>query len=93
MVVPPRDREKRYRVDRRDLEIGTKQELENARSKEEARKRARQNLIRHPSYYDVMPLAKREMTIREEKIKPLKTKRPIRQQQPSTPPGWNSVPW
>lgn len=94
MVVPPRDREKRYRVDRRDLEIGTKQELENARSKAEARKRARQNLIRHPSYYDVMPLAKREMTIREEKIKPLKKKpKPRQQPQGNTPQGWNSVPW
>ena len=94
MVVPPRDRERRYRVDRRDLEIGTKQELQNVKSKNEARKRARQNLIRHPSYYDVMPLAKREMTIREEKMKALpKKKKPRPQQQSNTPPGWNSVPW
>jgi hypothetical protein len=94
-MVVERDRnQKRYRVDRRDLEIGTKQELENARSKNEARKRARQNLIRHPSYYDVMPLAKREMTIREEKIKPLKKKpKPRPQQQGNFPPNYHSTPW
>lgn len=80
MVAPPKDREKRYRVDRRDLEIGTKQELQNSRSKNEARKRARMNLVRHPSYYDVMPLAQREMTIREQHMKPLKKKRPARPQ-------------
>lgn len=80
MVVPPKDKERRYRVDRRDLEIGTKQELQNSRSKNDARKRARQNLIRHPSYYDVMPLAQREMTIREQNMKPLKKKRPARPQ-------------
>jgi hypothetical protein len=76
MVVPPKDKERRYRVDRRDLEIGTKQELQTSRSKNEARRRARNNLVRHPSYYDVMPLAQREMTIREQNIKPLKKKRP-----------------
>jgi hypothetical protein len=74
MVVPPKDKEKRYRVDRRDLEIGTKQELQTSRSKNEARRRARNNLVRHPSYYDVMPLAKREMFLREQNIKPLKKK-------------------
>ena len=84
MVSPPKDKEKRYRVDRRDLEIGTIQELQNSHNKTQARKHARQNLIRHPSYYDVMPLAQREMTIREQNIKPLRKKKPAPKQQGPT---------
>jgi hypothetical protein len=80
MVVPPKDKERRYRVDRRDLEIGTKQEMQKSPNRNRARKTARENLVRHPSYYDVMPLAQREMTIREQNIKPLKKKRPARPQ-------------
>ena len=94
MVVPKQNPPRRYRVDRRDVEIGAKHEMEHTRSKAMARKIARDHLREHPTYYDVLPVAEREMVAREVNMKALPKKKKIRQQQqPSTPPGWNSVPW
>jgi len=94
MVVPRKQPERRYRVDRRDVEIGAKHELEHTKNKAQARRIARQHLIHHPTYYDVLPVAEREMAAREINMKALpRKKKPRQQPQGNTPPGWNTVPW
>lgn len=95
MVVPRQERPKKYRVDRRDLAIGERYELGTTKNPREARRIAKRNLARHPSYYDVMPAAQREMSLREKEsnLKPIKKKPKPRQQQSSVPPNWQGTPW
>lgn len=95
MVVPKQERPKRYRVDRRDLAIGERYELGTTKNPKEARRIAKRNLAQHPSYYDVMPAAKREMSLREKeaKLKPIQKKKPKPKQQSSVPPNWQGTPW
>jgi hypothetical protein len=96
MVVERERNQKRYRVDRRDLAIGERYEMGTTKNPREARRIAKRNLQRHPTHYDVMPAARREMTLREKEanIKPLpKKKKPRPQQQSSVPNNWNGTPW
>jgi hypothetical protein len=95
MVVPRGERrDPHYRVDRRDLAIGEKEEMRYVKSRTQARRIARKRLQDHPTYYDVLPAAERTMRDKERNMKALpKKKKPRPQQQSNTPPGWNSTPW
>lgn len=65
---------KRYRVDSKQLAIGTKHEMEHTKSERTARRIARDHLAEHPEYYKVLPLAEKMMTARERDIKPIRRK-------------------
>jgi hypothetical protein len=67
---------KKYRVDSKQLKVGTKHEMEHTNSEQSARRIARQHLIHHPSYYQVLPVAEKMMQARERNIRPIRKPRP-----------------
>ena len=77
--MPPR-----YRVSRKDLQKGTKHEMEHTKSERTARRIARQHLQHHPTYYQVLPIAEKIMQNRERKIHPIRRKQRPRQFNPLT---------
>lgn len=68
--MPPR-----YRVNRKQLEIGAKHEMEHTKSPTTARRIARDHLREHPTYYQVLPVAEKMMEAKEKSIKPIRKKR------------------
>lgn len=66
---------RQYRVDSKQLAIGTKHEMEHTTSERTARRIARDHLREHPTYYKVLPIAEKAMTRSEAKIKPLPRKK------------------
>lgn len=70
--MPPR---RQYRVDRKQLEIGAKHEMEHTDSPRTARRIARDHLREHPTYYKVLPVAEKMMSSQEKNIKPMKKRR------------------
>jgi hypothetical protein len=66
---------RRYRVNSKQLEIGTKHEMEHTDNPARARRIARDHLQEHPEYYKVLPIAEKMMTAREKNIRPIKRKK------------------
>lgn len=87
-------REKKYRVDSRDLQSGTQYEIDRGvKNPTAARRTARENLRRHPTYYQVLPAAVHQMELRESKMKPIRKKRQPVNRDAGMPPGFFSTPW
>jgi len=83
-----------FRVDRRDLEVGARHEMEHTKNPTVARRIARDHLREHPTYYQVLPMAEHMMETKEKGMKPIRRKR--RQPLPRDtgfPPGFTSTPW
>lgn len=66
---------RQYRVDRKQLDIGTKHEMEHTTSERTARRIARDHLREHPTYYKVLPIAEKAMTRNEKNIRPIRKKK------------------
>lgn len=65
----------KYRVDKKSLKVGTEHELEHTKNKKEAQRIAEQHLIKHPTYYKVLPYAEKLMTQDERNIKPIQKRK------------------
>jgi len=84
------------KVDPRDLDYGTKHEMEHTKDKAVARRIALDHLEEHPTYYRYLPVAEQMMTIQENKRMPVRKKKrrkpAARMLQPwdwqALPPNW-----
>jgi len=69
---------KRYPVRMKELKKGTRIEMQDHQvSERTARRLARQELQKHPTFYQVMPLAEQMMKRKEQHIKPIRRTRPM----------------
>ena len=82
-----------YRIDRRDLEVGARHELEHTKNITTARRIARDHLKEHPTYYQVLPMAEHMMEQKEKGIRPIRKRRRPINRDTGMPPGFYGTPW
>ena len=85
----------KHKINPRDVQIGTKHEMEHTKDRKVAKKIALDHLKEHPLYYRVLPQAEETMSLLEDKNKKLVAKKKHKRNQRGGTMGiapWNGLP-